>query len=100
MQFLLASGLRPFTSVVALSLLLLSSAWAQQTTPAVKTRLAENGAASLPIVVAADASPEVRAAAVSLARYLKRISGGEFQVEDKGAPLKLETRGIAVGTAA
>ena len=55
-------------------------------------RLAAAGQALLPVVVGADASPEVLASARELADYLGRISGAEFAVEtDTGAT------GIVVG---
>jgi hypothetical protein len=73
---------------------------AAPSTPAHATPLATNAVAALPIVVASNASPRVRAAAQTLAEYLKRISGGDFKIEERAAPLAPSTPGIAVGTAA
>lgn len=91
---------RVLLSVVAVCLPLATCALAQQSVPAVKVELAKNGEALLPIVVPADASPGVRAAAQTLADYLKRITGGEWAMEEKTAPLTPQTRGVAIGLAA
>ena len=69
----------------------------KQSTAAVAVRLAQNGKALLPIVVAHDASPRVQEAAKTLSAYLKRISGGEFKVELRGVSEIPSTRGITIG---
>ena len=55
-------------------------------------RLAAEGKALLPVVVAADAPPRVRQAAQALADYLGRISGARFEVTAGDG-----TAGLAVG---
>jgi hypothetical protein len=57
--------------------------------------LASDNKAAQRIIVAANASPRVRSAADTLARYLKQISGADFQLGDSDGAV-----GIAVGTAA
>ena len=66
-------------------------------TSAVSVKLAQDGRALLPIVISADASPETKKMAATLADYLKRISGGEFKVET-GA-LSADAPGISLGLA-
>jgi len=58
-------------------------------------QLARGGRALLPVVIAADASPAVRAVAEELAGYLQRITGAAFTVETGDG-----TRGIVLGTPA
>jgi len=59
------------------------------------TKLASQGKARLPIVIAAGASERTRAAAATLADYLGRISGAKFQITPGDG-----TAGIALGTPA
>jgi len=58
-------------------------------------RLASGGRALMPVVVAADTSEAVRAAADDLAEYLGRIAGAQFEVVAGDG-----SAGIVVGTAA
>ena len=60
--------------------------------------LVEAGQNPCPILVAEQAAPLERVAAEELAKYLKRISGGEFGV--KAAPATLPERAILVGAVA
>src|SRR5436853_121143 len=62
--------------------------------PAV-VKLADNGKALLPVVVAEKATPETKASAAKLADFLGRIAGTKFAVETGDG-----SRGIAVGLAA
>jgi hypothetical protein len=62
---------------------------------AVQTPLATNGAAAIPVVVAAKASPDVRDAAQTLVKYLGQISDAKFTLSTGDG-----TSGIAVGVAA
>lgn len=62
-------------------------------------KLSENGKAALPIVISAQAGEREKTAAQTLAKYLQRISGGEFRVETSAA-LSAKTPGIALGVAA
>jgi hypothetical protein len=57
--------------------------------------LAENGAAKLPIVIAAGASKETKAIADEFAEYLKRITGADFEITTGDG-----TSGIVLGTLA
>ena len=70
-----------------------------KTNPTIAVKLAENGQALLPVVVAADATSQVLAAAQTLSKYLQRISGSEFKVETSAVPFTAGTKGIAVGVA-
>jgi hypothetical protein len=74
---------------VALSFGLAALAYAPAAEPVV---LAEQGAARMPVVVAAGATPAVRAAAADLARTLARLGGAAFVVTN-GDGLS----GVAVG---
>src|SRR5438270_2397799 len=60
-----------------------------------KVTLAENGKATLPVVIAKDSPPRVKQAAADLAAYLGKITGGTFAVETGDG-----RTGIAVGVAA
>jgi hypothetical protein len=86
--------------VVILASIFFSTSAKAETAASTPAVLSNNGVASLPIVIADNASPTIRTASASLAEYLKRISGGEFKVEEKPAPLSSETRGLAIGEAA
>src|SRR5690606_32404020 len=71
----------------------ISIAHAQSTLPA--TRLSQNSKAALSVTVAEGASERVKKTAATLAEYLSRISGGEFQIETGDGK-----KGLAIGTAA
>ena len=58
-----------------------------------ETAISANGKALLPVIVGEKASPRVRAAAGTLAEYLKRITGATFEVREGDG-----RAGIAVGT--
>ncbi|OAI58159.1 hypothetical protein AYO49_00145 [Verrucomicrobiaceae bacterium SCGC AG-212-N21] len=62
---------------------------------ATNLKLAENGKALLPVVVASGADEQTRGVAKELATYLQRITSGEFVVQEGDG-----VRGIIIGTAA
>src|SRR4051794_11183037 len=62
---------------------------------AATVKLAEDGKALMPIVVARSASEQIRTAAKTLAEQLQRISGGAFGAEEGDG-----SHGIVLGTAA
>lgn len=88
----------------ALALLLFTLAFlgCQSQAAPVETKLAGQGQASLPVVVSAQASPRVREAAATLARYLARIGDFTFAVQTgDGATGIVVGRGVElVGVAA
>lgn len=79
--------------ILLLSCILLAGVTAARAAEAVP--LARDGRALLPGVVAAEASPGVRAVAVELAGYLTRITGAEFAVREGDGK-----SGIVLGTQA
>lgn len=72
---------------------------AAATAPAFSIKIAENGKALLPIVVANEASPQVKKIAGTLAEYLRRISGAPFTVANRAAPFGPGAPGIVVAIA-
>ncbi len=88
-----------FLSCLLVAVCLASCAQSAQVTSVnVTTKLSEEGRALLPIVVAADAGEREKSAAQTLAKYLSRISGGEFKVEVANAALTSDIPGIVLGT--
>jgi hypothetical protein len=95
-------------SIFALAAILLASCGptskpalqaAPQSATAVSVKLAENGRALLTIVISDKASEREKAAAQTLADYLKKITGGDFKVETSATLLAGSTPGLALGVA-
>jgi hypothetical protein len=61
--------------------------------------LANDGRALMTVNVVAKATPQVRATALELAQYLKRISGADFKIATSNGPLPSDAAGIAIGLA-
>lgn len=58
-----------------------------------KTVFASDGKALFPVIISTNATPEVRLAAEYMARYLSKISGGNFEIKTGDG-----TTGIAIGS--
>lgn len=73
---------RPLVARAGLLLACLAVLFLSRAAGAEAVRIAEGGDARLSVVVLPQASPGVRETAATLAKYLGRISGGEFQVKE------------------
>jgi hypothetical protein len=80
--------------LLTLALITLSFARAAHAQNAPAAQLAQNQKAALPVVTSTQATPRVQAAAQTLAQYLGRIAGAEFETKSGDGK-----SGIAVGLA-